>query len=79
MDIGNGDPCPRMHLLQPEQGQDTGAVHVGNPGQIDRDRPGRRIVQAGFHLGEEAIRIAQRDPSGERKSQFLAIPPCSKA
>ena len=72
-------PARSDHLLHPEEGQDPRAVHVGDPGQVDRDRPGRRIVQAGFHLGQEAIRIAQRDPPGERKNQLSPSRRVSKA
>ena len=56
-----------MLFLQAQQGQDAGAVHVGNPRQIDPDGRRIRFGQEGLHLGKQAIRIVQRNPPGERE------------
>ena len=68
---------PTDLLLQPEQGQDAGAVHIGDPGQIDLDRPDSPIVQNGFHIGKQPIRIVQRDPPGQSNDQLIPSSDCT--
>ena len=78
MDQFDGNPLFSAAFFQTQQCQNTGAVHIEHPGQINPNGRGMSFGHGRLQIGKEAIRIGERDfpmkGKGQRVSSFRIRP-----